>query len=313
MHVRRQRLRRPRAWLACAAMLALALAGVAQASKVYRWVDAAGHVRYGDRAEAQAAGQPVAVSRTRAEPSAIARLRIEAAGDARQAWIDNLLAGPIEVLLHADPGAAAASDPPLPARATVPAQSRTLVARILLGNPVLRVTAVPGTPNARPRDVEYGYPLQTTALRIQQAWGGGFSHADAENRHAVDFATAVGTPVLAARDGVVMQSEGAFEDADPDEDADGLDARANFVRILHDDGSMALYAHLQPDGVLARIGQQVRRGQVIGLSGNTGRSTAPHLHFVVQANRGLRLESVPFRMFGPGGILRFAAAQPGGD
>jgi len=287
-------------------------AGDTRASKVYRWTDAAGNVQYGDRVDQQVPERQVAISRVRAEPAAIARLRVEAGDDGQLAWVDNLLAGPIEVMLHADADARATSDPPLPARATIPARSAVLVARISAGNPKLRVAAVPGTPNARPRDVEYAYPLQTPTLRIQQAWGGGFSHADAENRHAVDFAVAVGTPVLAARDGVVMQSEGGFEDADPDEDDEGLDARANFVRILHDDGTMALYAHLQPDGVLARVGQQVRRGQVIGLSGNTGRSTAPHLHFVVQANRGMRLESVPFRMFGPGGILRFAPAQSGG-
>lgn len=290
----------------------LLLAGHTQASKVYRWTDAAGNVQYGDRVDPQVPERQVAVSRVRAEPSAIARLRIEPGDGAQLAWVDNLLAGPIEVMLHADAGTPVAGDPPLPARATLPAHSAVLVARIAAGSPRLRVSAVPGTPNARPRDVEYGYPLQTASLRIQQAWDGGFSHIDAENRHAVDFAVAVGTPVLAARDGVVMQSEGGFEDADPDEDEAGLDARANFVRILHDDGTMALYAHLQPDGVLARNGQRVRRGQVIGLSGNTGRSTAPHLHFVVQANRGMRLESVPFRMFGPHGILRFAPAQAGG-
>ena len=170
------------------------------------------------------------------------------------------------------------------------------------------MSAVPGTPNARPRDEEYGWPLRTPTLRIQQAWGGQFSHADDENRHAVDFAVPVGTAVLAARDGVVMQSEAGFGDAEPGEEAEDLASRANFIRILHDDGTMALYAHLQRAGVLVRPGQRVRRGEAIGLSGNTGRSTAPHLHFVVQANRGMRLQSVPFRMFGPHGILRFAEA-----
>src|SRR5690625_5722784 len=61
--------------------------------------------------------------------------------------------------------------------------------------------------------------------------------------------------------------------------------RANFVRILHDDGSMALYAHLDYGGVSVRDGQRVKRGQRIGRSGNTGFSTGPHLHFVVQVNR----------------------------
>ena len=85
--------------------------------------------------------------------------------------------------------------------------------------------------------------------------------------------------------------------------------RANFIRILHDDGSMAVYAHLQPEGVQVHTGQRVRQGQRIGLSGNTGFSTAPHLHFVLQVNRGMRLESIPFRMFGPLGELRFPGSR----
>ena len=72
---------------------------------------------------------------------------------------------------------------------------------------------------------------------------------------------------------------------------------------------MAVYAHLQPGGVLVRTGQRVRRGQPIGLSGNTGFSSGPHLHFVVQVNRGMRLESIPFRMFGRRGSCDSASQQ----
>jgi murein DD-endopeptidase MepM/ murein hydrolase activator NlpD len=84
----------------------------------------------------------------------------------------------------------------------------------------------------------------------------------------------------------------------------GLDAahdagRANFIRILHADGSMAVYAHLAEHGALVRQGQPVETGQRIGLSGNTGYSTAPHLHFAVQVNRGGQLTSIPFRLAKP--------------
>lgn len=287
---------------------ALLAAGASASAQVLRWTDSRGQAHYTDRVDGALPADAVRIA-VEAGPAAVARLRIVQDETGAQAWVDNLLDGPIEVMLHADGGGAVASEPPLPARGTVPARSAGLLARIAGGNPRLRVSAVPGTPNARPRDVEYGWPLRTPSLRIQQAWGGRFSHADEENRHAVDFAVPAGTAVLAARDGVVMQSEAGFDDAGPDEDPEALAARANFVRILHDDGTMALYAHLQRGGVLVRPGQRVRRGEAIGLSGNTGRSTAPHLHFVVQANRGMRLQSVPFRMFGPQGILRFAEAS----
>ena len=138
---------------------------------------------------------------------------------------------------------------------------------------------------------------------------GAISHRDDENRHAVDFTVPEGTPVLAARDGVVMQVEARFAGGGLRSTDDT--ARANFIRILHADGTMALYAHLAPGGVGVGAGERVRRGQRIGTSGNTGYSGGPHLHFAIQANRGLRLASIPFRMFGPGGILRFSDAAAG--
>lgn len=235
-------------------------------------------------------------------------LTLRVGDDTVDAWADNRLAGPVEILLSGPQGQRApAAEPALPARAVLPAYDRRLVTR-LRTEPTspLRLRVVPGSPNAAPRDVEYGYPLQTRELRIGQGWGGVYSHADAENRHAVDFAVDIGTPVIAARAGTVMEIESGYEGAGRNAATDA--GRANFVRIVHDDGTMALYAHLKTDGVLVRVGQQVRKGEPIALSGNTGFSAGPHLHFVVQVNRGMSLESIPFRMFGPEGILRFSEA-----
>jgi murein DD-endopeptidase MepM/ murein hydrolase activator NlpD len=293
------------------AVLLLVATGAAwpvQAGKVYRWTDAQGVVHYGDRAgDAIVPGREVAVVPVRVEPRAMARLRVVAQDGRNLAWADNLIDGPIEVLLRAEPGAPVTGAPALPARATVPAGGAVVVSHVaaqgMRGSGWrLNLEAIPGDPSARPRDVEYGYPLQSRALRIEQGWGGPYSHTDAENRHAIDLATPVGTPVLAARDGMVMQLEADFDETGQDAGADT--ARANFIRILHDDGTMAVYAHLQAGGVLVRSGQRVRHGDRIGWSGNTGYSGGPHLHFVVQANRGMRLQSIPFKMFGPQGILR---------
>lgn len=245
-------------------------------------------------------------------PADDVRLRIETDDGAYLAWADNTLAGPVEVMLHSDRGDMD-GEPALPARATVPANASVLVARLHRraaargGGLGLRLETVPGSANARPRDYEYLFPLQLPEPRVEQAWGGRYSHADAENRHAVDFAAPPGTTVFAAREGVVMQVE-----MSPAADRGGR-GDANLIRILHADGSMAVYAHLAPDGALVRPGRRVRRGQPIGVSGNSGLSAGPHLHFAVQANRGMQLASLPFRMFGPGGILRFSEPAMEGD
>ena len=185
-------------------------------------------------------------------PAAIATLRIEAGDGEYLAWADNLLAGPVEVRLTSTGGDTLPSSPALPARASVPAGGSTLVARLGAsgtghrGAMQLSLSAVPGSSNARPLDVDYLAPLRGSA-RIDQGFEGSFSHVDAENRYALDFAVEPGTPVSAARAGTVMQVEDGFR-------ASGLAygeyaKRANIIRILHDDGTMALYAHLAHAGM----------------------------------------------------------------
>ena len=236
---------------------------------------------------------------------AIAGLRFESRGDRIEVWADNRLAGPIEVELRPVDPAFSGADPPLPLREVIAGRDRRLLARLPAGTTAqFDLDAVRGAPAPRVQDVEYAYPLRSDALAIEQGWGGGFSHSDPENRYGVDFAADIGTLVLAARGGIVMEVDVAHGPGGNDRARDA--ARANIVRIVHDDGSMALYAHLDTGGALVHPGQRVRRGEPIARSGNSGYTTGPHLHFAVQVNRGMRLESIPFRMFGPQGILRFS-------
>jgi murein DD-endopeptidase MepM/ murein hydrolase activator NlpD len=99
--------------------------------------------------------------------------------------------------------------------------------------------------------------------------------------------------VFAAREGVVIEVASDFFESGTDLAVDG--PRANIVRVLHDDGTMALYVHLNWNTIRVVPGQEVRRGEYLADSGNTGFSTGPHLHFVVQRNQGGSLVSVPLQ------------------
>ncbi len=302
-----------RACIGC--LLLLATIGNATAENVYRWVDAHGVAHYTDRPPEGQAATRVAVSVTpvRAEVSAVARMQVETNGDHYDAVVTNTLAGPIEVELKAINASNLVANPRLPLRALLKPYASVTLATLALADPThaggfqLQLGAVPGDPTAQAQAVTYLLPVDTRAWRIDQGWHGVFSHNDAQSDYAIDISVDEGTPVLAARDGVVMQVESDFDKA-------GLNRekyveRANVIRILHDDGSMAVYAHLKLDGALVRAGQRVAAGQRIGYSGNTGYTTGPHLHFAVQVNRGIDLESIPFQMRGPSGPVAIPGAH----
>jgi murein DD-endopeptidase MepM/ murein hydrolase activator NlpD len=147
----------------------------------------------------------------------------------------------------------------------------------------------------------YRMPFETgTAHEVVQGPGGTFSHTG-EQQNAVDFGMPEGTQVLAARGGVVLGVESAFDAGGTDP---SLKDKANAVRIAHDDGTIGQYLHFQKDGVLVAAGQTVAAGDPIGLSGNTGYTSGPHLHFEVYHRiDGATRESLP---------IKFKAAE-GGD
>ncbi|GAB2503423.1 M23 family metallopeptidase [Pseudoxanthomonas sangjuensis] len=293
-----------------AGTLLLALAASSDAGRLFRWKDRNGVTHYGDQLPpGQRAEGEIETIHFRNPSGAPVRLRVQRMQTSYQAWADNQLPGPMEVQLSFKRSENVLAAPALPKRVLVPARGSLLVATLYASDPSrggdfeLLMDAIPGDPQARPFDYAYRLPFDADRVRVDQGPGGSFSHADAQNRDAIDFAIPEGTPVLAARAGVVMQVESDFDKAGLNREKFG--GRANFVRILHDDGSMAVYAHLQPDGAQVRVGQRVRQGDRIGLSGNTGFSTAPHLHFVVQVNRGMQLRSIPVRVVGPLGELKF--------
>ena len=97
-------------------------------------------------------------------------------------------------------------------------------------------------------------------------------------RFAVDFALPIGTPIRAARAGIVAALKNHFG---PGKLQPKYKTRANYVAIRHEDGTYARYFHLQKDSVCIKRGDTVGRGDVLGNSGNSGYSAVPHLHFDV--------------------------------
>ena len=151
-------------------------------------------------------------------------------------------------------------------------------------------------------EMEHPYALPFCDTRyyvILQGQNARFSHS---GRHAfaIDFSMPEGTPVCAARAGRVVQVK---EDSNRGGSTIEYADLGNKVVIEHADGTRATYLHLEMNGVLVNPGECVARGQEIALSGNTGWSTRPHLHFVVQAvEPGQGWWSVPVRFNTESGV-----------
>ena len=207
--------------------------------------------------------------------------------------------GPVELLMEVTQRNNIVIKPEWPKSYVIPASSELLLATIKPKNKYMAwsfqytMGSTLGDPTAV-HNLNYVYSLPFVGNKhyyISQGFNGEFSHYGDQNQHALDIAMPEGSDILAARAGVVMDIAEDFYDG-------GVDAsklqRGNYIRILHDDGSMAVYAHLKLESVVVARGQQIKAQQKIAQSGNTGFSSGPHLHFVVQVNRGLKLKSVPF-------------------
>lgn len=122
-----------------------------------------------------------------------------------------------------------------------------------------------------------------TSHLVSQGFNGRLSH---QNKHAIDWQMPVGTQVHAAREGMVVLTESSYKVGGKSERFKDM---ANYILIQHADGSIGAYFHLKYEGVFVRPGDSINKGQLIGLSGDTGFSSGPHLHFEVYV-RGERLE-----------------------
>lgn len=119
------------------------------------------------------------------------------------------------------------------------------------------------------RPVPSGYPLTSgygpRTLNGKKHFHGG-----------VDFGAPIGTPVYAAKSGVIVEA-----DRNMRRDPNGY---GRFIAIAHDNGTITFYAHLHQIAPKLEKGTHVITGQTIGQVGTTGASTGPHLHFEIRKN-----------------------------
>ena len=286
------------ATLAVALVHAIAVASPALA-EVYRYKDERGAWVYTDRApttEKSAETLPV--------KSGAASPRIEVEPRSSNGALDLIAVNECRCIVEFAIKVIGGDGQERTAKAVVPERSR----QVLLAVPISPgtgsipfeygyVIGKPGAVHAPGRPYRAPFALSQSFV-VSQAPPQAITHRDVASRNAIDIAMPVGTAVHAAREGLVINVAHRFFRSGLDV---GIVDEANVVQVLHDDGTTAIYAHLQMDTIRVRPGQRVERGEYIANSGNTGFSSGPHLHFVVVRNAGLSSESVPVAFEGRGG------------
>ena len=268
------------------------LATPALALTIYKYTDANGVVTYSDQA---APGAQVFVFSDRMVEKLDTQVKLEtrkhAAGETL--LVRNDLFAPVDIELKLENVVNAVGAPAKPIRWVLPPRSQIRLATLAPRDASKPLTYTPklrhalGDPRLLPKPYKYPLPWRGGPFRLTQGANGQYSHFTPKGRYAVDIAMPEGTPIVAARGGMVVKIEN-------EQSGRGSNPAGNFVRIMHDDGTMGVYLHLMKGSVAVREGQRVESGTRIARSGNTGNSTGPHLHFVVQRNVGLAIESIPF-------------------
>lgn len=156
------------------------------------------------------------------------------------------------------------------------------------------------TREAANKDTSYIYTLpypEGASHLLVQGYNSQFSH---RGRLGLDFKMKRGSPVTAARSGVIAALQESHTKGGINKKYYG---QANSVTVQHSDGSRAFYGHLQHNGVLVNVGDTVRQGQVIAHSGSTGYSAFPHLHFSLwQPSASGRRRMLPARFHTKKGV-----------
>jgi murein DD-endopeptidase MepM/ murein hydrolase activator NlpD len=275
----------------------LMAASSASATTIYQSTDANGVTTFSDRPRK---GARVFTLRDRMDEHLERQVYyvILKKGGVDSVYVRNDLYAPVEIQLSFTGLKNVSGAPNRTIRRVVPLRSSVRLAQLTptrAGKPLGYIPKLKyslGDPSGAAKAYRYPLPWRGGPFRVSQGANGRYSHFGPKSRYAIDIAMPVGTPIIAARGGVVVKVENR-------QTGRGTHPSGNFVRVLHNDGTMGVYLHLKKGSVRVREGQKVAVGSPLGLSGNTGNSSGPHLHFVVQRNTGMGLVSIPYRFNRP--------------
>ncbi len=284
--------------------------GALGAEGLYKYRDAEGNWVYTDRRPDTVSDyQQVPLADSASPP--VVRVERRPVGAGVELVVDNACFCPAEIAVRLIEPVNVTGIDEETLRRVVPARRETILAILKpavwqtpmsLGHEYRAVLGEPAVEHAPEEPYRAPFAL-AREFQVAQAYPSRFTHVDPSSFHAIDFAMPVGTQVYAARGGTVIEVASQFFEASTDPNRA---MRANVVRVLHADGTMGLYAHLNWDSIRVRPGQIIERGEYIADSGNTGFSTGPHLHFAVLRNVGLKHESLPVKFTGPAGAAQAA-------
>lgn len=193
-----------------------------------------------------------------------------------------------------------AANAPLPHTATYPGSQRTKAFSLAVVDARVPHSLAHsykwtwGNTSARHDDAfVYSLPYERGKFyRVDQAFNGRYSHFG-DFEYAVDWNMPLGSPVHAARGGVVVGVKDTHEEGGPDRAFENL---CNYVMIKHADGTIGEYDHLRAYSAKVKVGDVVKTGELLAQSGNSGFTTGPHLHFFVyKAIDGGKRQSFPIR------------------
>jgi murein DD-endopeptidase MepM/ murein hydrolase activator NlpD len=236
---------------------------------------------------------------SQAQAQKLIKITTSKKSDQTEFYVENLQSAPVTVTIEMDVQNLSSSDP-LPYTATLEPKTKTKVFTLKPTDSSQDSSwsytyyATWGSLTAV-HDDSYVYALPFPAgqtFPVSQGFHGKYSHTGGDC-FSIDFKMPLGTPVHAARPGVVV---GIKDDSDSGGGDKKYEWDANYILIQHSDGTLGHYVHLQKSGCRVKLGQKVEVGDWIGLSGSTGHSTGPHLHFAVfKAESGKQRQTIAIK------------------